>query len=72
MAKHTALYPDNKWLPADITLAKEEFLAMAAVLDSHLEGRRFIVGDEITVADCVVAYLVDWASGEALREIRAA
>lgn len=31
------------------------------VLDAHLDGRRFIVGDNSTVADCVTAYLVDWA-----------
>jgi glutathione S-transferase len=62
ITKHTALYPENKRLPADIALAKEEFLAMAAVLDSHLEGRRFIVGDSVTVADCVTAYLIDWAN----------
>ena len=62
ISKHTALYPQEKRLPADIALAKEEFLAMAAILDSHLEGRRFIIGDSITAADCVTAYLIDWAS----------
>jgi glutathione S-transferase len=62
ISKHTALYPEDKRLPADIALAREEFLATAAVLDSHLEGRRFIVGDSLTVADCVTAYLVDWAN----------
>jgi glutathione S-transferase len=62
ISKHTALYPEDKRLPADIVLAREEFLAMAAILDSHLEGRRFIVGDSFTVADCVTAYLVDWAN----------
>lgn len=62
ISKHTALYPEDKRLAADIVLAKEEFLAMAAILDSHLEGRRFIVGDSVTVADCVTAYLVDWAN----------
>jgi glutathione S-transferase len=62
ISKHTALYPEDKRLPANIVLAREEFLAMAAILDSHLEGRRFIVGDSFTVADCVTAYLVDWAN----------
>lgn len=62
ISKHTALYPEDKRLAADIVLAKEEFLAMAAILDSHLEGRRFIVGDSVTVADCVTVYLVDWAN----------
>jgi glutathione S-transferase len=56
ISKHTALYPEDKRLQADIALAREEFLAMAAVLDSHLEGRQFIVGDSITAADCVTAY----------------
>ena len=62
ISKHTAVYPVDKRLPADIALAREEFLAMAAVLDSHLEGRRFIVGDSVTAADCVTAYLMDWAN----------
>ena len=61
ISKHSALYPEEKRLPADIALAREEFLAMAAVLDSHLEGRRFIVGDNVTVADCVTASVIDWA-----------
>jgi glutathione S-transferase len=62
ISKHTALYPEDKRLPADIALAREEFLATAAVLDTYLDGRRFIVGDEVTVADCVTAYVVDWAN----------
>jgi glutathione S-transferase len=62
IARHTALYPEDKRLPADIALAREEFLAMATVLDAHLEGRRFIVGDRVTAADCVTAYLIDWAN----------
>jgi glutathione S-transferase len=62
ITKHTRLYPEDKRLPADIALAQEEFLAMATVLDRHLEGRQFIVGDSITIADCVTAYLIDWAN----------
>ena len=62
IAKHTAIYPEARRLPADIALAKEEFHAMAAILDTHLEGRQFVVGDSITAADCVTAYLIDWAN----------
>jgi glutathione S-transferase len=62
ITKHTRLYPEGKRLPADIALAKEEFVAMATVLDRHLEGRQFIVGDAVTIADCVTAYLIDWAN----------
>ncbi|MFL5258229.1 MAG: glutathione S-transferase family protein [Hyphomicrobiales bacterium] len=62
ITKHTFLYPEDKRLPQDIALAQEEFAAMASVLDRHMEGRRFIVGDNITAADCVTAYLMDWAN----------
>jgi glutathione S-transferase len=62
ITKHTVLYPEARRLPADIALAKEEFLAMATILDAHLDGGRFIAGDRITAADCVTAYLIDWAN----------
>ena len=62
MAKHTFLYPENKRLPQDIDLARDDFTAMAAVLDRHMKGRQYIVGDHMTAADCVTAYLMDWAN----------
>jgi len=62
MAKHRFLYPENKRLPQDIDLAREDFAAMAAVLERHMQGRQYIVGDRISVADCVTAYLMDWAN----------
>jgi glutathione S-transferase len=62
ITKHSVLYPENRRLPQDIALAKEEFAAMASVLERHMDGRLFIVGDSIIVADCVTAYLVDWAN----------
>jgi glutathione S-transferase len=66
MAKHTFLYPEHKRLPQDIDLAREDFAAMASVLERHMNGRQFIVGDRITVADCVTAYLMDWANEQHL------
>ncbi len=66
MAKHTFLYPEDKRLPEDIALAREEFAAMAAVLDRHMDGRAFIVGHNITVADCVTAYVLDWGNENGL------
>jgi glutathione S-transferase len=62
IARHTFLYPPEKRSPADIELAKEDFTTMAAILDEHLEGREFIVGERLTVADCVTVYLIDWAN----------
>lgn len=62
ITRHTVLYPPDKRLPADIELAREEFTAMAAILEKHLEGREFIVGGRLSVADCVTVYLIDWAN----------
>jgi glutathione S-transferase len=61
IAKHTFLLPESKRLPQDVELAREDFAAMASVLERHMNGRQFIVGDRVTVADCVTAYLMDWA-----------
>ena len=62
IAKHTFLYPEDKRLPQDIELAKADFTAMAAVLDRHMERRQFILGDMMSVADCVTAYVMDWGN----------
>jgi glutathione S-transferase len=32
------------------------------VLDEHMRGRAFVVGDGATVADFVLAYTLDWAN----------
>jgi glutathione S-transferase len=61
MAKHTFLYPEDKRLPDEIALAKQDFAAMAAVLEQHMNGRSFVVGETMTVADCATAYVMDWA-----------
>lgn len=62
IAKHSFLLPEQRRSPADIALAREDFIAMAAVLDRHMEGRGFLVGDRMTAADCVTAWLMDWAN----------
>lgn len=62
IARHSFLYPEDKRSPADIALAREDFLDMAAVLEQHMKGRHFVVGDSISIADCVTAYLMDWAN----------
>jgi len=62
IVKHSILYPEDKRLPQDIALAREDFAATAAVLERHMEGRQFIVGDGITAADCVTVYVIDWAN----------
>ncbi|HKA34257.1 MAG TPA: glutathione S-transferase family protein [Candidatus Binatia bacterium] len=60
--RHTQLYPEHLRLTADISLAREDFTAMAHVLDEHMQGRRYLVGDTATAADFVCAYTLDWAN----------
>ena len=62
ITRHTRLYPEDKRLPDDVALASQEFIDMAAVLDRHMVGRQFIVGDSITVADCMTAHTLDWGN----------
>ena len=62
IARNTMLYPEDQRLPADVVLASQEFKAMAAVLEEHMQRRQFLVGDTVTVADFVAAYTLDWAN----------
>jgi len=62
MAKHTALYPEQKRLPAEVDLAREDFLAIAGVAEQHLSTREYLVGTAATIADFVLAYTLDWAN----------
>jgi glutathione S-transferase len=61
ISRHTAIYPEEKRIPGDIPLAREDFLAMAKILDRHMVEREFVVGDTVSVADFVLAYTLDWA-----------
>jgi glutathione S-transferase len=62
IARHTALYPKDKRLPDEVLLARKDFQDMAAVMEEHMRGRKFLVGDSVTVADFVAAYTLDWAN----------
>ncbi len=62
IAKNTALYPEEKRQPSDVERAREDFLPMAAVLEEHMKGRQFLVGNSATIADFVMAYTLDWAN----------
>jgi glutathione S-transferase len=68
MARHGFLYPQEKRSPEDIQLAREDFRPMVEVMDRHMQGRSYVVGDSATVADFVLAYTLDWANEEALLE----
>jgi len=61
IARHTLLYAEDKRMPGEIALAREDFAAMARIMEAHLRGRNFVAGDTVTVGDFVVAYTLDWA-----------
>jgi glutathione S-transferase len=61
MARHSMLYPEEKRLPADIDLAREDFAPMVQILEAHMKGREYVVGDHVGVVDFVMAYTLDWA-----------
>jgi glutathione S-transferase len=61
ISRHTALYPEDKRLPGEAALARDDFSPMANVLEHHMSSRKFVVGDTVTVADFVLAYTLDWA-----------
>jgi len=62
ISKHTALYPKDKRLPEEVPLARQDFHDMAVVMEEHMKGRQFLVGENVTVADLVAAYTLDWAN----------
>jgi glutathione S-transferase len=61
IARHTNVYPADRRLPGEVALAREDFAAMAAVLDEHMQERRYVVANAVSVADFVLGYTLDWA-----------
>lgn len=61
IARHTTLYPQRDRLPADVVLARRDFLPMVSILEKHMTDRSYLVADRVTAADFVVAYTLDWA-----------
>jgi len=64
IALHTSLYDEKERNIEEVALASRDFHEMARVLETHLEGKTFLVGDAFSVADVVCGYTLDWA-GEA-------
>ncbi|MBW4599731.1 MAG: glutathione S-transferase family protein [Calothrix sp. FI2-JRJ7] len=62
ISRHTFLYPEESRLPAEVSLARQDFISMAVVLENHMLSRHFVVGEHVTVADFVLAYTLDWAN----------
>jgi glutathione S-transferase len=68
ISRNTAVYPENKRLPADVPNARDDFMQSAAVLEAHMKGREFLMGNSATIADFVTAYTLDWGNEVQLLE----
>lgn len=66
IARNSFLYPQEQRQPSDIEIAQREFRSMAAVLERHMQGREFLVGDRVSVGDFVAAYTLDWGNENGL------
>ena len=66
VALHSFLYAEDEKSDDEIALAKRDGKRMVAVLEQHMAGREFVVGDRVTVADFNAAFTLDWAREEAL------
>jgi glutathione S-transferase len=61
IARNTVIYAESRRMPADVEMATGECKAMLAVLEKHMQGRGYFVGDRLSVADLNAAYTLDWA-----------
>jgi glutathione S-transferase len=61
IARNTQGYPEPQRVPADIPNATREAREAAAIVDAHLQGRSFMLGERVSVVDFVMAYTLDWA-----------
>lgn len=62
IARNTNLYPEADRSASDVAIASGEFKQMAAVLEAHMRGREYLVGDHVTLGDFVLAYTLDWGN----------
>ena len=68
IVRNTRLYPEAQRQPSDIRIASQEFTEMAAILEQHMQARQVVVGEQVSVADFVVAYTLDWGNEVGLLE----
>ena len=66
IARNTAVYPEERRILADIENATRDCKEMLAVLEKHMQGREYLVGDRLSVADLNAAYTLDWARAAGL------
>ena len=58
---HTVMHPEAERIPQLVPPAREQLRNALAVLENALAGRTFMVGDNLTTADVMVASTLAWA-----------
>ncbi|MCP5419596.1 MAG: glutathione S-transferase family protein [Gammaproteobacteria bacterium] len=61
LAKHRFALPEKRRVPAIMETAAWEFGVVANVLNIGLGGREFILGEQFTAADILIAHTLGWA-----------
>ena len=62
IALNTTIYPEEDRVPADIGNATRDCKKMVAVFEQYMTSRNFVVGDRLSVADCIAAFTLDWSN----------
>ena len=58
---HTAIYPEIERRPDELPLAERDCRRMLVPLERHMADREYFAGTELSVADFIGAYTLDWA-----------
>lgn len=66
--RHQFLYPEEQRSPAEVERARAECQSHCAILAQHLRGRTYLAGDQLSVADLITAYTLQWADENQLLE----
>jgi glutathione S-transferase len=61
IALHENLYEEDRRNPAEAKNGARDASAMIAVLEAHMQDRRWFVGENLSVVDYNAAYTLDWA-----------
>ena len=61
-------YPEDKRSEVAIEMSKEDFKKAVSIIDQHMQGRQFMVGDCFSIADISLAYLLGWSQYNDLLE----
>ena len=58
--RHTEVYPESKRVPEVVHSNSDEYRAGAKVLNDVLADSKYLVGNDFSVTDIIVSWLVNW------------